>query len=164
LINFICSIKNFKNLSLLNKFYIIRGYSEILIDFLEDEKGYDKEFEGKIHFIDENNLNDLYSQAIRKIKEIINNINEKSLLYKHFKQINSPFSKIIEETNLNKNQKEIIFDNNLLLDKNIIKENEDLNLLKEYENDLYKYNLIHKDNKYVELLEYYSKIIKKNKL
>ena len=59
--------------------------------------------------INENNNNDIYSIAIKKIKDIIISINEKSILYKHFKQINSPFSKIIHENNLNKNQKEFNF-------------------------------------------------------
>ena len=160
--NFISSIKNFKNLSILNKFYIIRGYAEILIDFLEDGKSLDKQFEGKIHFIDENNENDLYSNAIKKTKEIINNIHENSLLYKHFKQINSSFSKIIQETYLNKEQNEIIIKEDLLLDKKIINEDEDLNLLEEYKNELNNYQLTHKDDKYVELLEKYTKIIKQN--
>ena len=160
--NFINSIKICENLSILNKFYIIRVYTEILIDFLEDENGYDKEFEGKIHFIDENNENDLYSNAIKKTKEIINNINENSLLYKHFKQTNSSFSKIIEETNLNKDQNEIIINEELLLDKKIINDDEDLYLREEYKNELNNYQLIYKDDKYVELLENYTKIIKQN--
>ena len=156
-------ISTLNNLSLINKFYIIRGYTDILLKIYDSDENIEYLFEGKIQFINNNN-NDIYSIAFNKIKDIINNINEDSLLYKHFKQINSPYSQIINEVDINQNQNEFNFESNLISINETIEEDNDEEIINEYKNDLIKINNdvnIDSDNNYINLLENYLVNIKK---
>ena len=160
-------ISTLNNLSLIDKFYIIRGYTDILLKIYDSDENIEYLFEGKIQFISNNN-NDFYSIAFNKIKDIINNINEDSFLYKHFKQINSPYSQIINEVDINQNQNEFNFESNLISNNETIEEDNDEDIINEYKNDLIKINNNinidsddNSDDNYINLLENYLVNIKK---